>query len=107
MGKNKRKETTKPTMSDDCFFNPAACDTPEPADKAEEEEANELEEDDENTLNAQIAFLMTAGWAAAYSGLQIFSRRLALKSEQTNVDGDAEEQLWWFSSENTLIAQDE
>lgn len=91
-------------MSDDCFFNPDACEK----DVEEVEQGEEMEEEEEGgDIMPQIAFLMTAGWAAAYSGLQIFSRRLALMSEQTNVDGDTEDALWWFASENTLIAQDE
>jgi len=91
-------------MSDDCFFNPAACE--EPAAEEPEQEMDEEMEEEESDIMPQISFLLTALSVTAFSGLEIFSRRLAIMSQQNNVDGDAEDMLLNFSAENTLIAAD-
>jgi len=108
-------------MSDDCFFNPAACEEVEPEPEvvdepteevaAEEGEMDEMESDDEmetGGLMPQIAFLGTAGALMAYSGVQVFARRLSLVTMQaTNTDGDEEDQLLYFAAENALVALEE
>merc|ERR1711862_794790 len=72
----------------------------------EVEEMDEEMEEEESDIMPQITFLLTALGVTAFSGLDIFSRRLAIMSQQTNVDGDAEDMLLWFADENTLIAAD-
>ena len=90
-------------MSDDCFFNPAACEEP----AAEEvEEMDEEMEEEEHDIMPQISFLLTALGVTAFSGLDIFARKLHIMSQQSNVDGDTEDMLLAFADENTLITAD-
>ena len=94
-------------MSDDCFFNPAACEEPkEDKPPREEGEMKEEMEEEETDIMPQITFLLTALGVTAFSGLDIFSRRLAIYSMQTDANGDSVEQLLDFAAENSLLAAD-
>jgi len=113
MGKTKRKLKTE-TMSDDCFFNPAACE----AAAAEEEDTTMMEEqemdegmesdddmDKEMDMTPQITFLLTALGAAGFSAADLFWRRHAVQvNSEYNTDGDTDDMPLWFIAETTLAA---
>lgn len=97
-------------MSDDCFFNPAACEdaatdggaemTEVDADWAETEAW--VEENSGELFNAQLAFLLTSGLVAAQAGLELFRYKWAIECDGTDADGDAEDQVCYFSTDYTL-----
>merc|ERR1712054_328843 len=66
----------------------------------------DMSDDEDGDIMPQITFLLTALGVTAYSGLDIFARKLHIMSEQTNADGDTEEMLAWFADENSLMALD-
>jgi len=112
MGKTKRKLKTE-TMSDDCFFNPAACE--EPAAEEPPKEDGRMDEDKdgddmekEMDMTPQIAFLMTAFGATAFSALDLFWRKHAILSEQYTSVADSEtgDLPYYYGYENALVALD-
>lgn len=98
-------------MSDDCFFNPAACE--EAAATGDEgmmdENAEEwaeveawVEEHSQDLMEANIAYLWTAGAIGITALLELFVYKYAVTVDGTDEDGEDEDQIYAFSSDYTM-----
>merc|ERR1712039_487468 len=109
MGKLKRNPK-KTTMSDDCFFNPAACETAAEDETMMEEEEEMWEPNDEEKqwmMEGNIAFLMLSGSAFVHALLDVTSWKWQLIAEGTDADGETEDQYSVFAEEYGLIASED
>lgn len=99
-------------MSDDCFFNPAACET---AEEPEQEERQHDEDDmsdyDEEDMmegrNANIAFLAMAAGSTTMAALDLFAWKWQVIVEGTDADGETEDQFVYFDSEYDMLTAEE
>jgi len=108
MGIKKKKPTRKNRMSDDCFFNPAACETAaEGGDEAMMDENAEewaeteawVEEHSQDLFEANLAYLLTSGGIALTAALELFMYKFAVTIDGTDEDGEDEDWIYYFSSD--------
>jgi len=105
-------------MSDDCFFNPAACE--EPVAEEPEQRMDEVDDDDHDKemwepnddekmwmFEAQMAMLMLAGEIAVMSIMDITSWRWANLAAVTDADGNEEFEYYDFQNEWWLVEDGE
>jgi len=98
-------------MSDDCFFNPAACEEAaaggdegmmdENAEDWAETEAW-VEEHSQDLFEANLAYLLTSGGIALTSALELFMYKFAVTIDGVDEDGDAEDWTYYFSYDYTM-----
>merc|ERR1711981_710771 len=110
MGKIKLKRNPKKTtMSDDCFFNPSACEeTGGDETMMEEEEMWEPNDEEKQWMfEGNLAFLLLSGGAFAHALLDVTSWKWALIAEGLDADGETEDQYSVFDNEYALLTAEE
>jgi len=98
-------------MSDDCFFNPAACEQEEIEQEEQQHDEDDMSDYDEEDMiegrNANIAFLAMAAGSTTMAALDLFAWKWQVIVEGTDADGETEDQFVYFDSEYDMLTAEE
>ena len=96
-------------MSDDCFFNPEACNTAE-ADATMEEESDMWEPTDEEKqwmFEGNLAFLLMSFGGMFTPLMDVMSWKWNVIVDGTDADGDTQDEYAWYGTGYDLVASED